>query len=216
MKNNNKIIIWDWNGTIVDDALIFVEIMNDFLKGFGLKNITLKDYRKHFCFPVHDYYTSLGISLSEEEFRLLSIRFINKYKEKMFVPKLKKNILTVIRHLYDNGFIQIVVSAQEKKLLNRSVAFYGLKKYFDGIYGLDNNFAISKLALAKNKLAPWLDSGPSLLVIGDTLHDLEMARYIESSCCLVSWGHNSLSRLKKSKETVFNCPSTLLAFIKQL
>ena len=113
-------------------------------------------------------------------------------------------------------FIQVVISAQEKKLLNRSVDFYGLKKYFNGIYGLDNNFAISKLALAKNKLAPMLDSRSSLLVIGDTLHDLEMARYIESACCLVSWGHNSISRLKQSKETVFSCPSTLLAFIKKL
>tara|TARA_B100000945_G_scaffold250020_1_gene206617 strand:+ start:215 stop:865 length:651 start_codon:yes stop_codon:yes gene_type:complete len=216
MKNNNKIVVWDWNGTIVDDAFIFVEIMNDFLKEFDLKNITLRDYRKHFCFPVHDYYTSLGIKMSEKEFRLLSVNFINKYKKKMFVPKLKKNILNVIKYLYDNKFSQVVVSAQEKKLLKRSVNFYNLKKYFDGIYGLDNNFAISKLALAKNKLAPRLGPESSLLVIGDTLHDLEMANYLESSCCLVSWGHNSFSRLKKSKATVISCPTDLLAFIKQL
>lgn len=216
MNNNNKIIVWDWNGTIVDDSFIFVEIMNDFLKDFGLKKISLRDYRKHFCFPVHDYYTSLGINLSEEDFRLLSVSFIDKYKEKMFIPKLKKNILNVIRYLYNNGFSQFIVSAQEQKLLNRSVNFYGLKKYFNGVYGLDNNFAISKLALAKNKLAPKLGSESSLLVVGDTLHDLEMANYIKSSCCLVSWGHNSPSRLKRGGETVLSCPSDLLAFIKQL
>ena len=216
MNNNNKIIVWDWNGTIVDDAFIFVEIMNDFLKDFGLKKISLRDYRNHFCFPVHDYYTSLGINLSEEDFRLLSVNFIHKYKEKMFIPKLKKNILNVIRYLYNNGFSQFIVSAQEQKLLTKSVDFYGLKKYFSGIYGLDNNFAISKLALAKNKLIPQLGSESSLLVIGDTLHDLEMANYIDSSCCLVSWGHNSLSRLKKSKKTIVGCPLDLLTFLKQL
>ena len=47
---NNKVVIWDWNGTIVDDAFLFVEIMNNFLEDFGLKKITLEDYRNHFCF----------------------------------------------------------------------------------------------------------------------------------------------------------------------
>ncbi len=213
---NNKVVIWDWNGTIVDDAFLFVEIMNDFLEDFGLKKITLEDYRNHFCFPVHDYYVSLGFNLSDGDFRLLTLEFIKKYKEKMFNPKLKKNISVVIKHLYSRGFSQFVVSAQEQKLLNRSVGFYNLKKYFSGIYGLDNNFAVSKLALAKNNLGPLLGPLSFPLVIGDTLHDLEMASYIGASCYLVSWGHNSLSRLKKSKATVIDSTSSLLALMEKL
>ncbi len=213
---NNKIIVWDWNGTIVDDAFIFVEIMNDFLNDFGLKKISLNDYRAHFCFPVHDYYTSLGFNLTDKEFQQLSIDFIKKYKEKMFTPMLKKNICRVIEYLYNSGFSQFVVSAQEQKLLNSSLDFYNLKKYFSGVYGLDNNFAISKLRLAKQKIGPLLGPSSNPLVIGDTLHDLEMANYIGASCCLVSWGHNSILRLNSSNKTVVSSPLALLDLVKQL
>ena len=82
----NKLIVWDWNGTLVDDSFIFVDIMNSFLSSYSLKTISLKNYRDHFCFPVKEYYSSLGFQLTEEEFKTLSISFIKQYKKKMFKP----------------------------------------------------------------------------------------------------------------------------------
>ena len=61
MKKYNH-IIWDWNGTIVDDAFLFVDIMNFFLLERGLPKITIKDYREFFEFPVKNYYLNLGFS----------------------------------------------------------------------------------------------------------------------------------------------------------
>ena len=48
-------LIWDWNGTIIDDAWLFVDIMNVFLNKEGLPLISLNDYRQHFCFPIQNY-----------------------------------------------------------------------------------------------------------------------------------------------------------------
>ena len=66
MKKNKSAIIWDWNGTIVDDAQVFVDIMNVFLNEKKLKNISIKDYNNNFVFPVENYYTSLGFDFSKE------------------------------------------------------------------------------------------------------------------------------------------------------
>ena len=44
----NKNIIWDWNGTLVDDAWVFVDIMNRFLKKMNLPIISLEDYQQNF------------------------------------------------------------------------------------------------------------------------------------------------------------------------
>ena len=52
---NNTTIVWDWNGTLVDDSYIFVDIMNSYLNDFNLNPISIQDYRQHFCFPVKDY-----------------------------------------------------------------------------------------------------------------------------------------------------------------
>ena len=49
-------VIWDWNGTIIDDAYLCVEVMNQVLKNRDLPLINISSYRKNFCFPVKKYY----------------------------------------------------------------------------------------------------------------------------------------------------------------
>ena len=212
--SRSPLVIWDWNGTLVDDAFIFVDIMNGFLSSYGLKQISLDDYRAAFCFPVHNYWSSLGFRLSQKEFRVLSVEFIRKYKKKMFKPPLKADILTVLEYLDKKNYLQLIVSAQEQSLLNSSVDYYNIKKYFSGVFGLKNNFAESKSALALSSLASFVTEESSLLVIGDTEHDLEVARHIKADCCLVSWGHNSSSRLSSLGCFVASSPEELLSFFQ--
>ena len=72
-------IIWDWNGTLIDDAWLFVEIMNEELQDRKLPLITVKDYRKHFTFPVKKYYENLGFDFEKENFKKVGYHFIEKF-----------------------------------------------------------------------------------------------------------------------------------------
>ena len=74
-----KHVIWDWNGTLVDDTWLFVDIMNGVLKDRNLNGITLQDYRNVFDFPVEDYYLKLGFNFSEEAFKTAGLDFIKIY-----------------------------------------------------------------------------------------------------------------------------------------
>ena len=58
--NHIKHVIWDWNGTLVDDSWLFVELMNEELNKRNLTKINIHDYRNHFTFPVKKYYENLG------------------------------------------------------------------------------------------------------------------------------------------------------------
>ena len=62
MKSNRELVVfWDWNGTIVDDGFVFVNILNVLLEKHNLKKISLAFYKQNFCFPVVDFYKSLGL-----------------------------------------------------------------------------------------------------------------------------------------------------------
>ena len=57
---------------------------------------------------------------------------------------------------------------------------------------------------------------PGPVFIGDTLHDYDVAFSLESSCCLVSWGHNSKNILKKSGQKIVDNTNDLMSFFTAL
>ena len=53
-----KHIVWDWNGTLLNDGWLFVDIMNSILEYRNMKTISIKKYREIFEFPVKKYFKS--------------------------------------------------------------------------------------------------------------------------------------------------------------
>ena len=79
---------------------------------------------------------------------------------------------------------------------------------------MTNNLAFSKTKLAKRAVSQFIKNGGKVLFIGDTLHDLEVSRFVGASCCLVSWGHNSPKRFSNQSVDVVFSVSELLSFIE--
>ena len=197
-----KTIVWDWNGTIVEDAWLFVELMNSYLSKRGLPGIDIASYRKNFCFPVIDYYRQLGFEITDEEFRDLGKDFISDYIESCKRPKLYGGIVDLINLNHSSGIIQCVLSAQRQDILRMLVSFYGLEKYFSAVIGLDNDYAYGKIDRAFD-LAKDLDLKPEqTLMIGDTNHDKAVADALGWGCVLLSTGHQSNDRLLATNSSI--------------
>lgn len=79
-------IIWDWNGTLLDDAWLSIKAINILLQRYKLPQINVSSYRDTFMFPVKQYYEKLGFNLLEPSFSQLSSEFIEEYKARMFQP----------------------------------------------------------------------------------------------------------------------------------
>jgi len=213
MKKNNFSIIWDWNGTIVDDAPVFIKIMNSFLIKRGLPLISLKDYRHSFVFPVKNYYKNLGFDFSKESFNGLSLEFIDKYKKAMFLPPLVKNIKTLLTEINKKQIKQVVVSAQENSLLKKAVSHYSLNPFFCYTQGINNYQATSKINIAKTVFKKHLSQSQKTILIGDTEHDAEVARALNIDCCLVSYGHCTKEKLQKTSFPVVDSALELRAML---
>jgi len=215
MKNNLS-IIWDWNGTIVNDASVFIKIMNDFLSERNLPPITLKQYRSAFVFPVKNYYTKLGFDFSEESFESLSLIFIEKYKKAMFTPPLVKDIKSLLSWLYKRQISQYIVSAQEHSLLTRAVEYYKVGLFFKEVKGINNYQATSKVSIAKELYNTSLKQTKEIVLIGDTEHDAEVAKELNINCFLVCYGHCTKEKLLKTGFNVFDSVSDLKSALKSI
>ena len=212
-----KNIIWDWNGTIVDDAPVFVSIMNELLREYNLKTISIEDYKKCFCFPIEKYWKSLGFNLSYPEFVKINMRFIDLYRKKMFLSKLQAGCVDVIRSFDEKNFYQAILSASEKNILNHSVGFYKINSYFSSLWGVDNFNALGKQFLGKKMLESLKINPNETVLIGDTLYDYQVAQFCGFFCVLVSYGHFNKSRLTfKGGPFIADSPKKIITGINLL
>ncbi|MCX6282536.1 MAG: HAD family hydrolase [Bacteroidetes bacterium] len=206
-----KHIIWDWNGTLLDDAWLCVEVMNGMLVKRGLPAVSLDFYRSVFTFPVRDYYEKLGYDFENEPFETVGMEFMVLYNQRQKECKLHPAVLTVLEKFKQAGFGQSILSAREQNELLAETLVLGVNRYFDKIYGLDDHYAHGKTDVGFRLIADLGVQASSLLFIGDTMHDAEVACEIGIDCLLIPNGHHSEERLRKCKFPLFRNLNDLIA-----
>lgn len=188
-------IIWDFNGTVLDDMDAGIRSVNDMLAPRGLPLIaSVEQYRELFGFPVIDYYRRLGLDVEKEDYyTVLAPLWVSGYRIYAQNAPTIKGVRELLETIARTGTEQILLSASESSLLEEQLSALGVAAYFQQVYGLDNIHAHSKEALAKKWRHGHSDALP--LCIGDTLHDAEIARAICADCVLFAGGHQSHRRL---------------------
>ena len=149
--NKIKHIIWDWNGTLVDDGWLFTELINQVLKKRDLKEISLEDYRQTFCFPLEKYYKRLGFNFNVEPYDVPSMEFVHLYNKNKYRPHLYKKAMLLLEKMKERGIKNYLLSAQNHSSLLELANFYNVSGLFETISGTDNLHARGKSSLA-NKL----------------------------------------------------------------
>jgi phosphoglycolate phosphatase len=202
-------IIWDWNGTLLDDAEICREAINKMLKARNLPELSLEKYRDVFTFPVIEYYKEVGFNFDVEEWEPVAMEFINQYLKALPACELTPYAPGVLQIFKQRGYRQAIISAMEHDALINSVSSLGIQQYFDFIGGIGNHYGGGKIENARN-YCKQAGLNPALItLIGDTIHDSEVADELHCKCILVATGHQSFSRLLKTGIPVINNLSEL-------
>ena len=208
-----KHIIWDWNGTMLDDRWLTIAAINIVLARRNMAELTEDRYLQLFTFPVIEYYRRLGFDFDKEPFSVSGSEFINEYNARAFEPQLHDGIIDLIAELNKNGVSHSILSASSQKILNKLVKHHNINHYFIAVLGQDNHYAYGKIETGKMWINKLGIAPKNTLFIGDTEHDLEVANAIGSHCALLSWGHSSTERLENRGINVFDAMSDLKSWI---
>lgn len=209
-----KHIVWDWNGTILNDADACAKAVNDMFEKRNLGKVTLEDYRKKIVFPVINLYQKSGFDLEKEDYQDICTEYIRNYLKYSAGITLHKDSVLVLDEFRKKGMIQHIVSASGNDILKKQVSCYGVEQYFTNILGQADNRADSKINLARKLVRLTGDKPDEMLFIGDTIHDFEVANEVGFRCALVSNGHCSEERLTATGAPVFASLSELYDHLK--
>lgn len=194
-----KYIVWDWNGTLLDDISASLSSVNDMLERRNMEKIGIDRYKECIEVPISGFYEKV-FNLENEDYEKLLLEYNEGYVNHLNECGLTAGVKDALDRFRAAGCKQIIVSSSNKNQLLSSIERYGVSEYFDMVIGSENYFAGSKIEKAKEYLKD-KEKG-SILVIGDLVHDAELAEEIGAECVLLTSGHENPKRLSKSKSTI--------------
>lgn len=195
MKYKN--VVWDWNGTLLDDVQISVDTINRMLRKKRLDELTVEKYKAIFGFPVKEYYEGIGYDFNRDDWEAISLDFVDTYGELSKDVVLTSGVNSVLSGLKECGVRQYVLSALQEDLLEEMLERFGIRNYFEGVCGSDNIYADGKVARGERMLQVYPIDPRETLMVGDTLHDAEVAEALGFDIRLYAGGHNSAERLRE-------------------
>jgi phosphoglycolate phosphatase len=199
--NKYDVIVWDWNGTLLDDHQVCTDNFNRCISRQNIAPISSSHFRSIYRHPIIDMYLDVGFKFDQSySFADLSIDWYNYYQQSIDDAALFPQVVPLISSIKESGKLQIVCSALEDKYLATQVARHKISNIFHKISGHHDLEAESKVDRGVGLIKPHLDAGKSVVMIGDSSHDAEVARAAGCDCILLASGHESEDRLSLNKE----------------
>ncbi len=203
-------IIWDWNGTLLNDTELCVQTINEMLLKRDLQQLSVTDYKDVFSFPVKDYYQKIGFDFIAESFEIPAREFIDLYNGRVNTCTLHENSITILKYFQSIGTRQYILSAMKQDALELCLEQQLISHFFEHVSGLDNHFAASKLENGKLLISKLKLNASELVLIGDTVHDFEVASELGCRCVLIANGHQSKEILESTGVLVIDQISQLI------
>ena len=203
-------IVFDFNGTLIDDVDICLELLNKMLIEKGHPgDIDKERYLSIFNFPIIDYYVKSGFHFPEDDFPALAKKFDQAYRDAFPSLSLFSDVKEVLSFFYGKKKL-VLLSATKQSSLEEELKIMGIYSFFDAVVGIKDIYGRSKIAEAKEYFSTQKEDPKDAVFVGDTLHDDEVARELGGRPILVTRGHQNKERLLQAKDAV------LLKTLKEL
>jgi phosphoglycolate phosphatase-like HAD superfamily hydrolase len=194
-------LVWDWNGTLLDDLSLVVEATNQAFAAVGGRSVDSDEHRRTFRRPVAEFYAEiLERAVDAEEFGRLDRIFHDAYRLGLTTTTLAADAMHALKSWTGS---QSLLSMWFHSELVPAVDTYGLTGVFTRVDGLRTEIGGD---LKAGHLARHLDElgvpGDRAVLIGDSLDDALAAESVGAAAVLYTGGFTHPTRLRASGRPV--------------
>lgn len=187
-----RTVIWDWNGTLADDAYASLLAVNDMLSKRNMPPITMEQYYEYIDTPISRFYEHL-FDLNEVPMSVISVEFAEGYARHF--QGLHPGAKELLQKLKDAGMEQIILSSNHQESTKMLLHRFGIRDYFSQVLGAADRLAAGKVQRGLDWMAAQTIGPEELVLVGDTLHDYDAAKVMGIPCILCAIGHQSKADL---------------------
>jgi len=194
-------LVWDWNGTLLDDLSLVVSSTNEAFAAVGGRTVDSDEHRRRFRRPVAEFYAEiLERAVDAEEFGKLDRIFHDAYRLGLTDMKLAADAEAAMRSWPGT---QSLLSMWFHEELVPAVETYGLTGVFTRVDGLRTEVGGHlKAGHLAEHLAGLGLTGEQVVLIGDSLDDAAAADSVGGKAVLYTGGFTDPNRLRASGRPV--------------
>ncbi|MFD5033748.1 HAD family hydrolase [Streptomyces sp. NPDC058220] len=201
MGKQNTHLVWDWNGTILDDIQAVFGATNASFAEIGIEPITLERYRELYCIPIPVFYERLiGRVPSDAEWAVMDESFHRHYTERRVACGLTEGVKELLAQWQLAGRSQSLLSMYGHEQLVPVVRGYGIESHFIRVDGRTGPSGGSKALHMERHLAALAQAGAisaeHTVVIGDAVDDAVAAAHVGARAVLYTGGSHSRAALE--------------------
>jgi phosphoglycolate phosphatase-like HAD superfamily hydrolase len=194
-------LVWDWNGTLLDDLSLVVDATNTAFASIGGRSVDPDEHRRAFRRPVAEFYAEiLERAVDAEEFGRLDRIFHDAYRVGLTTTSLARDAQEAMRSWPGT---QSLLSMWFHEELVPAIETYGLDGMFTRVDGLRTAVGGDlKAAHLAQHLAELGISGGDAVLVGDSLDDGAAADSVGAASVLYTGGFTDPVRLRASGRPV--------------
>ena len=199
-------VVWDWNGTLLDDNQIVLAAVNEVCAGFGRAELTWAEWQTAYARPMRlSYEQILARALDDEEWARVDKLYHERYDALLHSCGLAAGVPDVLRQWTDSGRTQSLLSMWFHARLTPTVEQFGLTQYFTRIDGLAAEVGGGSKAESLIRHLETQNLNPAeVVLIGDVVDDAQATQAAGAHCILVSTGAMTRTALEATGAPVTN------------
>jgi len=189
------LIVFDWDGTLLDSAGAIVRAIQASCADLGLPVPPDARARHVIGLGLQDALSHAVPELSVEDYPRMVERYRHHYLSRDHELSLFDGAEALVKWLSDSGWTLAVATGKSRKGLDRALAHSGLGAHFEATRCADECFSKPHPAMLEALMDELMIDAERTLMIGDTTHDLQMAVNAGVSGVGVSYGAHPVEQL---------------------
>ncbi|MDY6897564.1 MAG: HAD-IA family hydrolase [Cyanobacteriota bacterium] len=206
-----KVIIFDFDGTIADTVDALVSIANSLAVEFNFAPITPEEFLLLKNLTSREIFKYSGIPLFKIPFLLKKVKKELKNK----IPELKpiQGIPEALLELKENGSRLGIITSNSKGNVKEFLKINNLDNFFEFVHTGVTIFG--KTTIINNVLKQKQIKTQEVIYVGDETRDIEASKKAQIKICSVTWGFNSEEALaKENPDFLIHHPRELVEVVK--
>lgn len=207
-----KVVIFDFDGTLVQSRDLAIRLFNHFADKYGYNKMKEGEIKYLATLSIKDRLKLLGCPIYKLPFLLVDMK--KKYKQDVIHLDIVPGIQDVLNRLKQDGIKIGILSSNTKENVMFWLDTHQIK-YFDFIHTASNLFGKDKAI--NGILHQYNIPKNEVLYVGDEVRDAEACRKVGVSFMAVTWGFDAEDLLAMGKpEFLIHHPQDILGVVRSV